>query len=76
MDWLFGTPYPFARKVIINLKEGPSLSGVLWQRRAGWLVLRQATAHLPDGRTMQIDGDALVWKSDVLFIQVTPEGAK
>lgn len=75
-EWLTGTPYPFARRVIANLKDGTRFRGVLWQRRAGWLVLRNAELLPPGNKAIAVDGEVLVFKSDVSFLQVLTEVAR
>lgn len=69
-DWLIGAPYPLARKVIVNLKEGRAFSGVLWERRADFLVLRNAELRNPGAAPQPVDGEVLVFRADVSFIQV------
>jgi hypothetical protein len=74
-EWLTGTPYPVARRMIVNLKDGTRFRGVLWQRRAGWLVLRNAEVLPPNSKPIPMDGEVLVFKSDVSFMQVLTEVA-
>jgi hypothetical protein len=69
-EWLIGTPYPFARRVIVNTKEGRSFRGVLWQRRADYLVLRDAVLKNPGADPIPVDGEVLIFRADVSFIQV------
>lgn len=69
-EWLFGTPYPFARRVIVNTKEGRAFRGVLWQRRADYLVLREASIKNPGADPIPVDGEVLIFRPDVSFIQV------
>lgn len=70
LDWLFGTPYPLARRVIVNTKDGQAFRGVLWQRKRDFLVLRDA-AHLPKRQDpVPMDGEVLLFRPDVAFIQV------
>lgn len=75
-EWLFGTPYPFARRVIVNQKDGTRFRGVLWQRRAQWLVVRQAELLPPGSDAIPVDGEVLIFKSDVSFLQVLTEVAR
>lgn len=74
-EWLTGTPYPFARRMIVNLKDGTRFRGVLWQRRADYLVLRNTELLPPGSKAIPVDGEVLVFKSDVLFLQVLTEVA-
>jgi hypothetical protein len=69
-EWLTGTPYPLARKVIVNCKDGTAMKGVLWQRRADYLVLRNAELLPQRAAPIAIDGEALIFRPDISFIQV------
>ena len=72
---LFPTPYPFARTVIVNTKDGHAFRGVLWERRADFLVLRKAELLKPRSEVVPIDGDVILYRSDVSFIQVLAPSA-
>lgn len=64
----------YRHTVIINLKSGTSIRGVLYTRRRPLLVLKEA-AQLVDARQeTSIDGDVLVREQDVDYIQVLPTG--
>lgn len=63
-------PYPVLRQVIVNTKTGRSFRGVLWARKGGYLVLRNAEALQTDGKIVAVDGEALVPDSEVEFVQV------
>lgn len=69
-EWLTGTPYPLMRKVIVNCKDGTAMKGVLWQRRADYLVLRDAELLPQRANPIKVDGEALIFRPDVAFIQV------
>jgi hypothetical protein len=64
--------YPTLRRVIVNLKgaEAPAFRGVLWQRRGGYLVLRDAQMLRPRMEAVMMDGKVLIPASNVEFIQV------
>ena len=62
--------YPTCHKAIVNLKSGTTLRGVIWRRRGGYLVLRQAELLRPREAPMAMDGEVLVYRADVDFIQV------
>ena len=70
MSWW--RPYPELKEVIVNLRSGTAFRGVVWQRRDGWLILRQAyliqDRDQPAGR--DVDGEVLVRVGDIDFIQV------
>lgn len=62
--------YPVLRQVIVNTKTDRAFRGVLWQRRRGYLVLRQAELLKAKGETMPVDGEVLIEASNVDFVQV------
>lgn len=63
--------YPECRRVIVNLKTGTSFEGVLWRRRRGYLVLRDAKMLRPKGEVLTVDGEVVVDAANVDWIQVT-----
>ena len=64
--------YPTLRRVIVNLKgvDAPAFRGVLWQRRGGYLVLRDAQMLRPRMEAVTMDGEVLVPTTNIEFIQV------
>lgn len=71
--WSFLEPgYPYRETVIVNLKAGRSFRGVLWQRTAGFLVLKNAQI-LERSSARPVDGEVLVPFADVEFMQVVYE---
>jgi hypothetical protein len=64
--------YPTLKKVIVNLKgaDAPAFRGVLWQRRGGFLVLRDAQMLRPRMGEVTMDGEVLVPTANVEFMQV------
>lgn len=72
-SWLLGEPepvYPTLREAIVNLKNGSAFRGVIWQRKAGYLVLRNAQMLKPRGEAVPVDGEVLVAEADIEFIQL------
>lgn len=67
---IFEPSYPYRESVIVNLKSGRSFRGVLWQRTAGFLVLKSAVMLRPREAPLPIDGATLVPFGDVEFMQV------
>lgn len=59
------------RRVIVNLKVGPAVEGVLVAKRGPLLVLADSTL-LEAGRATPIDGEAVIERSNVAFVQVRP----
>jgi small nuclear ribonucleoprotein (snRNP)-like protein len=62
--------YPVLRRVIVNTKTDRAFRGVLWRRRRGYLVLRNAELLKPGGETAAMDGEIVVSAENVDFIQV------
>lgn len=73
MRWLlWWRPPCLLRPVIVNLTDNNAIEGVLWQSRGPWLVLREAKFLAPHATPQAIDGEAVVHRSRVSFIQVLP----
>lgn len=68
MEW-FAPSYPVRQTVIVNLTTGKAFRGVLWQRTREHLVLRNAELH-EHGKTMPIDGEIVIERGKVDFVQV------
>lgn len=62
--------YPCLRQVIVNTRTEKAFRGVLWQRRGGYLVLRNAELLKAGGETVPMDGEVIIDRSNVDFIQV------
>jgi len=64
--------YPTLRRVIANLKgaDAPAFRGVLWQRRSGYLVLRNVELLKARGEVVPLDGETLIPYENVSFLQV------
>lgn len=62
------------RTVLINFVHSgnPSVRGVLFSRRAGFLVLKSVSLVERDGSVVPVDGDVVVELGQVLFLQVLP----
>lgn len=71
-SWLTGAPPCVLRSVLVNLvtDRDTALRGVLWQSRGPWLVLRDASLIKPGDSPLVIDGDVVIHRSNVAFIQV------
>ena len=69
-EWLFGPSYPTLQTVIANTKDGQTFRGVIWARKGGYLVLRDAAMLRPKGETVPLDGEVLVPEGTVEFLQV------
>ena len=62
--------YPTLRRVIVNTKTDRAFRGVLWQKRRGYLVLRNAEMLKPRGETVTVDGEVVIDRGNVDFVQV------
>lgn len=73
MSWL-GNAWPFRYQVIVNLKGQPHevYRGILWEQRGGWLVLKNVEVLRDRAEPASVDGDMLIDRRDVLFIQIPP----
>lgn len=74
--WLFWwRPPALYRTVFVPLvsDKDAALRGVLWRSRGAWLVLRRVMVHKPPAAPTQLDGEVLVHRSNVSFIQVLPD---
>lgn len=62
--------YPELRRVIVNTKTDRAFRGVLWRKRGGYLVLRNAELVKAGGETVLMDGEVVIDGANVDFIQV------
>jgi small nuclear ribonucleoprotein (snRNP)-like protein len=62
--------YPVKREVIVNTRSDRAFRGVLWQRRWGLLVLRNAEMLGEKGNVVPMDGELVIQANNVDFIQV------
>jgi len=63
--------YPELRQVIVNTKTGHAFRGALWRKRRGYLVLKKADMLRPGGEPVAMDGDLVIERDNVDFLQVT-----
>ena len=62
--------YPELRQVVVNTRTDRAFRGVLWRRRRGYLVLRNAELLGAKGATTPLDGEVVIDRENVDFIQV------
>lgn len=63
------------RRVVVNLKSDKAIVGVLWAKRGPLLVLKDATlleATTSSPHQTRLDGEVLVERGNVDFVQVLP----
>ncbi len=70
MGWSLFEPYPTLRTVMVTTKTDKTFRGVLWQRRRGYLVLRQVELLKLRGETVLMPGELLIESANVDFVQV------
>jgi small nuclear ribonucleoprotein (snRNP)-like protein len=58
-----------SRRVIVNLTDGSSIEGVLYRDPGQLLVLKNAIYHEPGTEPVALDGDTVVERARVLFVQ-------
>jgi len=62
--------YPELRQVVVNTRTDRAFRGVLWRRRRGYLVLRNAELLKGRGEATPLDGEVVIDRENVDFIQV------
>lgn len=62
------------RRVLANLIDGNAMNGVLIARRGGYLVLKDVTLLSPGSEPTPMDGEVLLDKDRVDFLQVLGAG--
>lgn len=62
--------YAAHRRVIISLKSGLAVSGVIIKHRRGFCVVRDAEVIESGGASASADGEVLVQSADIDYIQI------
>lgn len=57
------------RRVVVNLKTGTAVSGVLLRKTGPLLILGDAVVHERDSEPAPADGELVIERSNVDFIQ-------
>jgi hypothetical protein len=60
------------RRVVVNKLDGTALDGVLWDETGPLLVLKGARLLEAGGEPVDIDGEVIVERSAINFVQVLP----
>jgi hypothetical protein len=74
-SWLFWWRPPcLLRVVLVNLisDDETALRGVLWSSRGPWLTLKDVSMIKTNLAPITMDGDAIVHRANVAFLQVLP----
>lgn len=58
------------KRVLVNLRSGRAVTGVMWSSRGRHLVLKSAELIEPGMESTQMDGDVVVDRDQVEFVQV------
>ncbi|UVF61128.1 RNA binding protein [Arthrobacter phage Aoka] len=58
-----------SRRVVVNLKSGQAIDGSLVRRRGALLFLKNATLHEPGAEPVPLDGEIIIDRAEVDFIQ-------
>lgn len=61
-----------SRRVVVNLKSGESISGTLFARRGPILILKGAAMLAASSPPVPIDGDVVVERANLAWLQVLP----
>lgn len=64
------SPVLLHRKVVINLLSGNAVSGVVSHESRAALVLRGAMVHEPGADPASADGEVLIDRANVDFVQI------
>lgn len=59
------------RRVLVNKIDGTAIDAVLWKRRGRLVVLRDAAFLQPGNAPAQMEGEIIVDRDQIDFIQVT-----
>lgn len=73
-DWAYSWRTLVAHRVLINLKSGRGVDGLLVRKAGPLLFLRNATALEPGAQPVPLDGEAIVQHGDIDFIQKLDRG--
>jgi hypothetical protein len=57
------------RHVVVNLTDGTSISGVMYRDPGNLIVLKNATYFEPGAEPAPLDGDTVIERTKVLFVQ-------
>jgi len=57
------------RRVVVNLVDGSSIEGVLYRDPGNLLVLRNAVYLEPGADPLELDGETVIDRDKVLFVQ-------
>lgn len=62
--------YPLRRRVVVNTRSDRAFRGILWRKSMGLLVLKDVELLKTKGETVSLDGEVVIMRDNVDFIQV------
>jgi small nuclear ribonucleoprotein (snRNP)-like protein len=62
------------RRVVVNLKTGTAVSGVLLRKTGPLLIMGDCTVHEPGSEPSSAEGELVIERSNVDFIQALSRG--
>jgi hypothetical protein len=62
--------YPTHRSVVVNTTTDRAFKGVLWRQHRRYLVLRNAYLLKAKGESVSVDGEVVIERDKVDFVQV------
>lgn len=65
----------YRRRVMVNLRTGKAFQGILWAHHGPLLVLRDATLLQAGMAPSAVDGEIVIERTVVEFVQVLPGDA-
>jgi len=74
IDWAYSWRTLVARRVVVNLKSGRGVDGLLIRKAGDLLFLRNATALEAGTAPAPVDGEAVIQRQDIDFIQTLDRG--
>lgn len=66
---MYGFGVVVRRKVVVNFRDGQAVEGVLFKQAGPLLVVKNATMLEPGADPLPLDGDVVIERDKVLFIQ-------
>lgn len=61
------------RRVLVNTKTNKTFAGVLWAKRGSLLIIKSATLLQEGVEPAKVDGEVVIERSNVDFLQVLTE---
>lgn len=69
IDVLWARRLVVRRQVLVNLRSGRAVSGVLWARKGRVVVLKSAQLIEPGSDPLGMDGDVILDRDQIEFMQ-------